>query len=117
MTSAKLNRIIHVVGVIILIAGAIDPLEGSIFIVVGSLMIAVAAYNNKDPQRKIFMITFLLIAVGVCFLFFLSSLGGFGENANLSWWWSLLILPYPVGWVMDVVLILKRTYRKKIQMN
>jgi ABC-type multidrug transport system permease subunit len=54
-----------------------------------------------------------MITVGVIFLFYLSSLGGFGGNSSLSWWWGLLILPYPIGWLMDVIMLIIRAYRKK----
>jgi ABC-type multidrug transport system permease subunit len=59
------------------------------------------------------MLNALLITVGVIFLFYLSSLGGFGGTSTLSWWWGLLILPYPIGWLLQVVLLLIRAFRKK----
>jgi hypothetical protein len=40
----------------------------------------------------------LLTVVGVAALWITSSFGGFGEGA-LSWWWALVCLPYPVGWL------------------
>jgi hypothetical protein len=39
-----------------------------------------------------------LIVFGVAALWVLSAFGGFGEGA-LSWWWALLCLPYPLGWL------------------
>jgi hypothetical protein len=39
-----------------------------------------------------------LICFGVAAMWVLSAYGGFGEGA-LSWWWALLVLPFPVGWL------------------
>lgn len=39
-----------------------------------------------------------LIVFGVAALWVLSAFGGFGEGA-LSWWWALLCLPFPLGWL------------------
>ena len=106
--SGKLNQYLHVAGVILLLLGAIDPMEGSILIMIGSLLLALSLYLKQDAQWKFFTITFILIALGVGFLFFFSSLGGFGGASTLSWWWALLILPYPLGWLMEVILLVRR---------
>lgn len=39
-----------------------------------------------------------LIVFGVAAMWILSAFGGFGEGA-LSWWWALLCLPYPLGFL------------------
>ena len=64
----KLNRNIQIIGSILLVLGAIDPLEGSVLIAIGSLTLALATYLGKDAQWKFFTITFILIAAGVGFL-------------------------------------------------
>ena len=109
---SKLNRYLFVTGIIMLVIGAIDPLEGSILIMIGSLLLAWSAYKRRDSQWKFFMITFLLITIGVGFLFFFSWLGGFGGNSALSWWWALLILPYPIGWLMEVIFLSYKAFGK-----
>ena len=43
---------------------------------------------------------FILIAVGVAAMFALSAVGGIGGKSGHSMWWGMLILPYPVGWLM-----------------
>jgi hypothetical protein len=43
-----------------------------------------------------------LIALGVAAMFALSAGGGFGGKSGRSMWWGLLILPYPMGWLMAV---------------
>jgi hypothetical protein len=108
------TRLVFILGVIALIIGVIDPLEGSVIIVAGSVLIAVAAYFKMDRHYKIFILTSLLIVFGVCFMFYLSSLGGFGGTSKLSWWWGLLILPYPIGWLIAVILLIIRAFKKEI---
>jgi multisubunit Na+/H+ antiporter MnhB subunit len=111
-TQYKMNRYFYISGVVLLLAGAIDPLEGSILIAIGSLLLALATYRKGDAQWKFFQVTFIMITVGVIAMFYLSSLGGFGGNSSLSWWWGLLILPYPAGWLMDVVALIIRWSKK-----
>lgn len=109
----RISRILYITGIVAIIAGALDPLEGSVIIVGGSALISLSAYLVKDRHRNIFLAAFLLILLGVFFLFWLSSRGGFGGNSSLSWWWGLLIIPYPVGWVITVIIIAARAFRKK----
>lgn len=85
------TQIIYIIGSIALILGALDPMEGSVVIVAGSAAIAFATYLTKDWYFKRFLVTFIMIMVGVCCLFYFSSLGGFGGTATLSWWWGILI--------------------------
>ncbi|WP_166790785.1 hypothetical protein [Cryobacterium mannosilyticum] len=33
----------------------------------------------------------------------MSALGGVGGTSGVSMWWSILVLPYPVGWLMALV--------------
>ena len=96
-----------------MIIGAADPLEGSVVILTGSALITLTIYINKDRHLKIFMISFLMILIGVISLFSLSSLGGVGGNSYLSWWWGLLMLPYPIGWLFSIALLIIRALQKK----
>lgn len=105
----KWTRIVYVAGVLALIIGAIDPLEGSVVIIAGSALIALATQLTHDRHRKIFLTAFILIAVGVAFMFYFSSLGGFPP---LSWWLSPLMLPYPIGWLMAIVTLIMRATKK-----
>jgi len=108
MKKIKWPRVIYIIGIVALIIGVIDPLEGSIVIAAGSVLITLATYLTHDRHRKLFLLSMILIAIGVSFLFYLSSLGGFGGDSKLSWWWGLLILPYPIGWIMAIVLLIVR---------
>jgi hypothetical protein len=109
------NRIIYIIGVILLIIGSLDPLEGSVLIAAGIALLALSTYLKKDKHRKLFLIFFISVVAGVSFLFYLSSLGGFGGNSSLSWWWGTLILPYPAGWIGTIVLLIIRGVNKRRQ--
>lgn len=109
---ANWKRIIYIVGVIALAIGALDPLEGSVVIVFGSSLITISTYLTKDRHWKTFLASLIMIIIGVIFLFYFSSLGGFGGTSTLSWWWATLMLPYPIGWVWSIVLLIKRAVKK-----
>lgn len=155
--NARVASCLLLVGLFLMVAGAIDPLEGSVLMVAGHLLALLGVKFGGHPQARhvrmvvlppliamagvvslllwrswhqvpfapLVLLGLLLCAVlflewglrrgapsdarcvaisaglsvvGVAALWVLSSFGGFGENA-LSWWWSLLILPFPVGWL------------------
>jgi hypothetical protein len=110
---AKWTRIIYIVGVVALIIGAFDPLEGSVVIIAGSALLALSAYVTNDRHSKIFTMSLLMIFIGVAFLFYFSSLGGFGGTSKLSWWWGLLILPFPIGWLTIIIVLIRRAIENK----
>ncbi|MBT8282267.1 MAG: hypothetical protein KJO86_00895 [Muriicola sp.] len=107
------KKVSYIIGIVLFIVGTLDPLEGSVLIVLGSVLMTIVANRKNDRHKKWFLLNAILITVGVIFLFYLSSLGGFGGTSNLSWWWGLLILPYPVGWLLQVILLLLRAFGKK----
>jgi hypothetical protein len=106
------TRIAKYLGLFVFIIGTIDPLEGSVLILTGSFLFALSAYFSGDRHFKYFLTYFLLMTFGVIFLFYLSSLGGFGDQ-HLSWWWATLILPYPVSWLLTVALFIYRGRKSK----
>lgn len=108
MFANKRNKIIYWIGVALFFIGTLDPMEGSVIITAGALLISSCCFFEKVKYWKLFLTAFISIFIGVFFLFFLSSLGGFGGNSKLSWHWGLTILPYPVGWLMMIVLIILR---------
>lgn len=107
-----LLRIGWLFGVIAMIIGIFDPLEGSVLIVAGSILLAVTSYLKNDPQWKIFAIASLMIITGVSFLFYISSLGGFGGDSGRSWWWGALLFPYPAGWLLAIIMLIMRLIRR-----
>ncbi|PKO95050.1 MAG: hypothetical protein CVU14_12835 [Bacteroidetes bacterium HGW-Bacteroidetes-9] len=110
----KWIRILYIIGVVALIIGAVDPLEGSVVITGGSAAIALATYLSKDRHWKLFLVSFLMIIFGVFFLFYLSSLGGFGGTSKLSWFWSTFTLPYPIGWLIAIICLIVRAFKKRV---
>jgi hypothetical protein len=112
MKSARTwEKVAFVLGIVLLVIGALDPLEGSVVIVIGSFMLALTSNLLNDRYKKLFFYTFLMILTGVFFLFFFSSFGGFGEG-HLSYWWGLLILSYPIGWLSSIIILIIRAFRK-----
>jgi hypothetical protein len=114
---AKWIRILYLIGVIALIIGILDPLEGSVVIASGSALVALATYLTHDRHWKIFFMSLIMIVIGVFFLFYFSSLGGFGGKSTLSWWWGILILPYPLGWILSIIILITRTVKKSKQLT
>lgn len=110
----KINwlRVIYIIGVVALIIGAVDPLEGSIVIVLGSIFVALSLYLSHDTYRQVFLASMIMIIFGVGYMFYASSLGGFGGPDNLSWWWALPILPYPIGWLISIILLIIKALKK-----
>jgi hypothetical protein len=108
------TRVVYIIGVIALIIGALDPMEGSIVIASGSVLIALSTYLNHDRHWKIFLGSLIMILPGVFFLFYLSSIGGFGGSVR-SWWWGTLVLPYPIGWLISIVILIIRAVKKPKQ--
>ena len=98
------SALVSVVGAVGLVVGSFDPLEGSALILPGSGLLALGSYLGGEDRRFIAFRTwsFLLIAVGVGALFGLSAVGGVGGGSGHSAWWALLILPYLVGWSIDI---------------
>lgn len=103
----KWTKVFYIIGVVALIIGVLDPLEGSVVIGFGSALIALTTYLEHKLRWKIYLFAFILILIGVFFMFYFSSLGGFGGESKLSWWWIALIIPYPVGWILTIFLISK----------
>jgi purine-cytosine permease-like protein len=96
------SRILKVVGGIAMLLGTADPLEGSVLILPGSGLVALGVFLGSKDRRTVLYWTwaFILIAVGVAAMFALSAVGGIGGKSGHSMWWGLLMLPYPLGWLM-----------------
>lgn len=97
------SRVLIVVGAIGMLAGAIDPLEGSLIILPATGFVALGAFLGKSRYRLLLNWSLILVAVGVGELFVLSALGGIGGSRLHAIWWGLVVLPYPVGWVLGLV--------------
>ena len=113
MFSNKTNKYFYWAGIILFFFGTLDPMEGSILILIGSLIISSVCFIEKIKYWKLFLTSFISIAIGVSLLWFFSSLGGFGGTSSLSKWWGLTLLPYPLGWLSTIVLLILRKHPKK----
>ena len=85
-------------------------MEGSVLILAGSALLAVVSFYFRDPHYKWYRLASVLILVGVMALWILSGMGGFGGETGLGFGWAILILPYPVGWMMLLVLFYLRLF-------
>ena len=96
------SRILIILGGIAMLLGTVDPLEGSLLILPGSGLVALSMFLGKRERHTLvyWVWVFILIAVGVGAMFVLSAFGGIGGRSGHSMWWGILILPYPVGWLM-----------------
>jgi hypothetical protein len=96
-------HVLVIVGLIAMLIGAVDPLEGSLIILPGSGLAALGALLGQSRRRRLLYWAFGLIAVGVGAMFVLSGFGGTGGSSGSSNWWLLVVLPYPVGWIIGLV--------------
>lgn len=99
----RCSFILVIAGLALMAIGAIDPLEGSPVILCGIALAAVGMHLGRSRHRKLMSWAFGLGAIGVAAMFLLSARGGLGGSHGLSWWWGLIILPYPAGWIMGLV--------------
>lgn len=109
----RLLSILHKAGVIAVIIGILDPLEGSVVIAAGSTLLAFTTAATRKPDKNWYLLAWIMIVAGVFYLFFISSLGGFLGDTGRGWVWGLPILPYPFGWILTIVLLVRALIRKR----
>ena len=100
------SRVLVIAGIVAMLVGAIDPLEGSLVILPGSVMVTVGALLAGIRYRKLILWSLALMIAGFGALWWLSALGGvgdIGDGSRRSYWWTLVLTPFPVGWVMGIV--------------
>ena len=104
------GRILFTLGVIALIVGAADPLEGAALILIGSGMVAFSTWLNRQAHRILVYRAWLfgMIAFGVSAMFVMSAMGGLGGKTGHSMWWALVLLPYPIGWLLEMANLIAR---------
>lgn len=112
MDNSKLIKTLFVVGVVLMIAGALDPMEGSVVIAIGSVITAFACYRKNDRHKKYFAIYSACIVLPVMYLFYISSLGGIGGDSGRSMWLGLPILLYPAAWLAAMITLIVRAFTK-----
>lgn len=103
-------RILLTLGVIAMVVGCLDPLEGSVVILAGSGLVALGTWLGQRGRGLVLyrLCLFGLVAFGVMAMFVLGAMGGFGGKSGLSGWWGLLLLPYPIGWLLGMANLIAR---------
>jgi hypothetical protein len=101
--TARAARILIIVGLVTMVIGLIDPLEGSLVILPGTGLAALGAGLGRASHRTLLYWGFALVAVGVGAMWGMSAMGGIGGSTGRSMWWALVLLPYPIGWVLGLV--------------
>ena len=102
MDTRRWSRRLLWVGAAALVLGAIDPLEGSLVIVAAAGVVIVAAQLGHLHARRWAAWGGALAALGVATLWAMSAVGGIGPSTGRSYWWALLLVPYPVGWILSL---------------
>ena len=97
------SRGLLIAGLVAMVIGTIDPLEGSVVILLGGGLAAAGALLGKSRHRGLLCWAFGLLAAGVVAMIVLSVLGGTGGNTGRSNWWLLVVLPYPIGWLVGLI--------------
>jgi len=97
-------KTLFVIGGIGMLVGALDPLEGSLLILPASALVALGTFLSPTERRFLpyRVLVFVLIAMGVGAMWWLTSVGGFGGSSGRSMWWGTLLLPYLIGWSMGI---------------
>jgi phosphotransferase system glucose/maltose/N-acetylglucosamine-specific IIC component len=102
-TRNKYFQILVIVGFALMLVGVIDPLEGSVVIVAGIGLAAIGALVGGSRYLNLFTLAVNLGAFGVGAMIVLSLMGGVGGNSGRSAWWLLLVVPYPVGYALGLI--------------
>jgi hypothetical protein len=100
--NANWSRRLVITGLVLMLAGALDPLEGCVVILGGTATAALGAFLSRSHYR-LPLVSVALTAAGVAVLFGFSAFGGVGGNSGRSLWWLLLCVPYPIGWILGLI--------------
>ena len=95
-------RTFVILGLTGMLLGAVDPLEGSLLILPTTGLAAAGSFLGKCRHYRMSCWAVMLVAVGVAALFGLSALGGVGGQSGHSIWWLMVVIPYPIGWLLGL---------------
>lgn len=99
-----LVRVLLILGLTAMLIGAVDPLEGSVVILAGLGVVALGARQGGSRNRLLIYWSLALMVLGVGALYGLSAIRGTGGGGSgRSHWWTLVLVPYPVAWLMGLV--------------
>ena len=97
------SRILVILGLFGMLVGALDPLEGSIIILPCVGFATLGAWIGQGRHRKLLYAALAMVAIGVAAMFLLSGIGGVGGTSGTSKWWAMIVVPYPIGWILGTV--------------
>src|SRR5687767_2433120 len=97
------SRRLVIAGLTAMVIGALDPLEGTFVIWLASVLVVTGVMLSHGRYRNMLYGAFLLITAGVLSLWTMSAIGGIGGNTGRSVWWALILIPYPAGWLLDLI--------------
>lgn len=103
MNKLMLSKTMAIIGFVATLLGAIDPLEGSIVIVMGAWLLALGAMFLQHRYRRWLYLSVLMIMLGFGAMLILTWMGGIGGDTGRPMALGLFALPYPIGWVMGLV--------------
>lgn len=97
-------RIATAAGFVALLIGAIDPLEGSVVILLGGMLVVAGTYFDESEARwRVHRLwSCALLAFGIAALWGSSYFGGIGGADALPAAAGILLLPYPIGWLLAI---------------
>jgi hypothetical protein len=107
MPHKRLSRVLLLIGIVVILAGCLDPLEGSVVILLGSVSVAAGAWHAQSRLRSTALWALVSIGFGVGALVALSMLGGVGGRSGRSMLWLLAVVPYPLGAIATLILSMR----------
>jgi hypothetical protein len=116
MQTLKRARFLLILGLGLMLLGALDPLEGSVVIAAGSIIAAWGGWLGPGRGRTLHYWAAAMIVAGVALMFGWTAIGGFGGETGWSIWWGLTLLPYPIGWVLGLVAAVRMLRRRPEQL-
>lgn len=102
------TRRLLIAGLVLMLAGLVDPMEGSVVILAGTALAALGGVLSGGRFRQALVVAAGLVLVGVATLWIMSGMGGIGGSTGRSLWWALALLPYPVGWLLGMVAVVRQ---------
>ncbi len=106
----KWTRVVFTTGVVALLIGIFNPLGWSVVVATGAFLVTLSALAENDRHRYLYLASTFLVISGVILMYFVSSLGNYEIQGE--WWWNLMIIPYPVGWIVIMATLLIKLIQK-----
>ena len=99
----KSHVALTVAGLVVMLLAVVIPLEGWPLVFAGCGLCTAAAYLAQSKRVKLIGGGMALVAVGAVAMIVLTLFGGVGGTTGRSELLMLLVVPYPLGWVMALV--------------